>query len=747
MNNGTAQLADSPAIIRTLDDARERFALVMETEANMKLSAEHRELIKKAFTYAAEAHEGQTRISGEPYIVHPLEVMSILSELNVDATTLIGALLHDVVEDTGVTVDDVAHEFGPVVGILVEGMTKLSTLSFDNRSNEERQAEYFRKMLLSMAQDLRVILIKLADRLHNMRTIDFLPPKTRQRISKETLEIYAPLSHRFGVGMIKWELEDLSLKILDPVAYRRIAERVSMRREEREEHINLFVAPLIERLKKDGVEAKVVGRAKHFYSIYNKIQRRGKSFEEILDLLAVRIIVDDVANCYRTLGVVHGMFTPILERFGDYIATPKANMYQSLHTKVLDKHGHVVEVQIRSHDMDLVAEAGIAAHWQYKEKGDKPSGKGRKGDDPVLLEYYSWLRQLIEGSKEDDSSEEFMKMLKINLFTDEVFVFTPRGKLIQLPRESTPVDFGFAVHTDVGLTTLGAKVNGKMVPLDTELHNGDSVEILTSNTAKPNVDWLRFVKTHRARSKIKRHYKRAHFEESVELGEMMTKRELQRLKKKPSSKELLELANRLGHNDIESLWAAVGVGDLTAKSVADRFIGLNANDAAKTKTIKQTKLRVGKSSSSGVRIKGTNNLMTSFGKCCNPLPGDPILGYTSKNRGIVVHRTDCPNMSELSKDVERILEVDWDAGPSDTFPVRLRIVTEDRAHLLRDIAEVLSKQSVLAVEVNLRTEGNIGIGNIVIMVRSLSHLSKLRSRVGKIRGVVQVERVSVADVV
>ncbi len=747
MNNGTDQLVETSAIIKTLDDARERFSLVMEAKANHNLSTQHRALIEKAFDFATEAHKGQTRISGEPYIVHPLEVMAVLSELNVDATTLIGALLHDVVEDTGVTVDDVAHEFGPVVGILVEGMTKLATLSYDNRSNEERQAEYFRKMLLSMAYDLRVILIKLADRLHNMRTIDFLPPKTRQRISKETLEIYAPLAHRFGVGMVKWELEDLSLKILDPVAYRRIAERVSTRREEREEQINQFIAPLKDRLDKDGIEAKVFGRAKHFYSIYNKIQRRGKSFEEILDLLAVRIVVDDLPSCYRTLGVVHGMFTPILERFGDYIATPKANMYQSLHTKVIDKQGHVVEVQIRSIDMDLVAEAGIAAHWQYKEKGDKHPGKGKKNVDPVLVEYYNWLRQLIEGSKEDDSSEEFMRMLKINLFTDEVFVFTPRGKLIQLPRGSTPVDFAFAVHTDIGLTTLGAKIDGKMVALDTELHNGDNVEILTSNTAKPNVDWLRFVKTHRARAKIKRFYKRAHFEESVELGEMMAKRELQRVKKKPSSKELLELANRLGHNDIESLWAAVGVGDVTAKTVADRFASMNGNETTTTKAIKQSKLRLGKLSSSGVRIKGTSNLMTTYGKCCNPLPGDPILGYTSKSRGIIVHRSDCPNMGELSKDKDRIVEVEWDAGVNDTFPVRLRIVTEDRTHLLRDIAEVLSKQSVLAVEVNLRTEGSIGIGNLVIMVRSLSHLSKLRSRIGKIHGVVQVERVSVADVV
>ncbi|GBE30873.1 GTP pyrophosphokinase [bacterium BMS3Bbin04] len=730
--------------IRTIEDARERFYQVLEKRPDLALSSPIREKIELAFEYAAKAHANQTRVSGEPYITHPLEVMSVLAELNMDATTLVAALLHDAVEDTEVTVEEVAKQFGPVVGILVEGMTKLATLQYANQSNEERQAEYFRKMLLSMAQDLRVILIKLADRLHNMRTIEFLPPKTRQRIARETLEIYAPLAHRFGVGMIRWELEDLSLKVLDPVSYRRIAERVSLKLEDREEQIESFIGPLRERLKEEGVKSKIVGRAKHFYSIYNKIQRRGKSFEEILDLLAVRIVVDDVPSCYRTLGVVHGMYTPILERFGDYIATPKANMYQSLHTKVLDKAGHVVEVQIRSKEMDLVAEAGIAAHWQYKENST-PRKKG--GQDPVLMEYYKWLRQLIEGSKEEVSSEEFMKTLKINLFTDEVFVFTPRGRLIQLPAESTPVDFAFAVHTDIGLTTLGAKINGRMVPLDKCLHNGDNVEILTSNTAKPNVDWLRSVKTHRARSKIKRFYKRAHFEESVELGAMMVKRELQSVRKKPSKKELLELANRLGHNDVESLWAAIGVGDLTAKAVADKFATMYDKKVPNASPIKTSRLRVGGGSTDGVHIDGTSNLMINFGRCCNPLPGDPILGYTSKNRGIVVHRTDCPNMSELSKDKDRIVEVEWDAGSSDTFPVRLRIVAEDRTHLLRDIAEVLSKQSVSAVEVNLRTEGDIGIGNLVIMVRSLSHMSKLRSRITRIRGVVQVERVSVADVV
>ncbi|MBS1261912.1 MAG: GTP pyrophosphokinase [Calditrichaeota bacterium] len=742
MLKDTHQDAAAESAVASVADVRRRFERILQA-MNLREDSSACARLNKAFGFSLKAHSGQTRISGEPYVVHPVEVMAILSELNVDVTTLIGALLHDVVEDTGVQVEDVAREFGPVVGILVEGMTKLSALVYDSRSNEERQAEYFRKMLLSMAQDLRVILIKLADRLHNMRTIDCLPPKTRQRIAHETLEIYAPLAHRFGVGRIKWELEDLALKVTDPTAYRRIAERVQMRRGERENRIEKFITPIRDKLAHEGVNARLFGRAKHFYSIYNKIKRRGKSFEEILDLLAVRIIVEDVPACYRTLGVVHSLYTPILERFGDYIATPKANMYQSLHTKVLDQDGHVVEVQIRTEEMDLVAEAGIAAHWQYKEHGDGT----KRNEDPVVIEYYRWLRQLIEGSKEEDSSEEFMRTLKINLFTDEVFVFTPKGELIQLPKGATPVDFAFAVHTDVGLMTLGAKVNGRMVQLDTELHNGDTVEILTSANAKPNVDWLRFVRTHRARSKIKRYYKRAHFEQSVQLGEEMLKRELHRVKKKLSNKDLLELANRLGHNDLESFWAAIGVGDLAAKSVVDKYFSLNGADADGERP-KRPKLPLpAEPSASGVKIKGGDNLMTAFARCCNPLPGDSILGYITKNRGIVVHRIDCPNMGDLSRETERIVDVEWDVGPKDKFPVRLRLVTEDRANLLRDIAEILSKLSVETVEVNLRTEGAIGIGTILVRVRSLSHLSKLRNRISKVKGVVQVERVSVAEVV
>jgi GTP diphosphokinase / guanosine-3',5'-bis(diphosphate) 3'-diphosphatase len=710
------------------------------TSLGLKEADPQLELLDKAFNYAAKAHIDQKRVSGDPYLVHPLEVMAILSTLHVDVVTLVGALLHDVVEDTDITVEEISLEFGSVVGLLVEGMTKLATLRYNTISNEDRQAEYFRKMLLSMAQDLRVILIKLADRLHNMRTIDAMPEKSRLRIARETLEVYSPLAHRFGIGKVKWELEDLSLKVVDEVSYRRIKERVSMKREEREEALDSFVNPLKEQLEANGIEAKVLGRAKHFYSIYNKIKKRGKSFDEILDLLAVRLVVDSISECYRTLGIVHGMFTPVLERFGDYIAVPKANLYQSLHTKVIDKKGRIVEVQIRTTDMDLVAEVGIAAHWQYKEKGEGSKSKNE------LNQYYGWLRQLIDGSKEEDTGEEFMKTLKINLFTDEVFVFTPGGKLIQMPKGATPVDFAFAVHTDIGLHTLGAKVDGRMVTLDYVLKNGNTVEILTSSNSKPGSNWLRFVNTHRARSKIKRYFKHAHFDESLRLGEEMFKRELSRHRKKLTNQEISDLVNQQGYESVESLFAALGDGTLSVRSVVAKYIGKDAKDLAAEKSEKYKFLRVKKKNNASVKVHGADNLMVTFGACCNPIPGDRIVGFISKGRGVMVHRNDCNNVAELSRDKDRLIEVDWDVSSEDLFNVRIRIVTEDRPHLLRDLAEVLAKLKVSVHELNLTTEGSLGIGTLVVSVKSLSQFSRLRNKISRVKGVVQVERIGIADV-
>ncbi len=717
---------------------QQRFEEILKS-LNMEADSKNAELLRKAFHFATEAHTGQTRLSGDPYIVHPLEIMGILAELNVDMVTLMGAMLHDVVEDTGVTIEDVANEFGPVVAILVDGMTKLSYLRYDTRSNEERQAEYFRKMLLSMAQDLRVILIKLADRLHNLRTIDAMPENSRKRIAQETLDIYAPLAHRCGIGRLKMELEDLSLKVLDEVTYRRIAERVAMKREEREEAIQKIINILQVKLKEEGIEAEIQGRAKHFYSIYNKIKRRGKSFEEILDLLAIRVVVKSIPDCYRTLGIVHSVFTPIAERFSDHIAMPKGNMYQSLHTKVIDKSGRTVEVQIRTFEMDYIAEVGIAAHWQYKEGH---AAKSSQKDN--LQEYYRWLRQVIEGSKEENSSEEFMETLKINLFTDEIIIFTPRGKLIQLPKLSTPIDFAFAVHTDIGLHVLGAKVNGRMVSLDHTLNTGDTVEILTSANARPSLDWLRFVHTSRARSKIKRYFKEIRFEESIRLGEELLSKELHRHRHKFVRSEIAEILNDLGQPTIEALLGAIGSGDISVQSVVHRLIGTTQLEEEKTSILAPVS-GIEPGAYAGIKVQGKSNILTSIARCCNPLPGDPIIGFTSKGRGIIIHRNDCHNIVDMAQSQDKIVKVEWDASRDDHFQARLRIYAENRRNLLRDITEAFSKWDINIIEANLRSEGLLAVGILVLEVKGRSQLTKLMNRALKVKSVLRIERVNVAE--
>ncbi len=701
--------------------------------------------LTRAFTFACRAHHAQTRLSGDPYITHPLEVMGILAELNVDTVTLTGALLHDVIEDTGISLEEVAREFGPVVALLVEGMTKLSSLRYDTRSNEERQAEYFRKMLLSMAHDLRVILIKLADRLHNMRTIDVMPARSQKRIAQETLDIYAPLAHRFGIGRIRWELEDHALKVLDPVAYRRIAERVAMKLEEREKALEAVVEPSKERLKADGIQAEVYGRAKHFYSIYNKIRRRGKSFEEILDLLAVRITVDTIPQCYQTLGIVHSMFTPIIERFSDYIAMPKGNGYQSLHTKVITPQGYTVEVQIRTHEMNLVAEVGIAAHWHYKEaKPGQETRAAQRHDN--LSNYYKWIRQLIEGSKEESDSEEFMNNLKINLFTDEIYVFTPRGKLIQLPKESGPIDFAFAVHTDIGLHALGAKVNGRMVSLTEKLNNGDTVEVLTSSTATPNVEWLSFIRTTRARTQIKRFIKQTQFEESVRTGQDLFERSLSEQHLTIKREDLAELYSSLSFDNTEALFAAIGTGEISTARIISKLGGKVQKAEEKPKIRKKDKSNGSDGVITNVRVKGGEHYLYTFANCCNPLPGDKIVGHTTKNRGVMVHRAECPRIADLSANQDGLLEVDWDVEEGSFFHTRLRVFAEDRPNLLRDITTILSKQHLNIIEAHLRVEGALVIGTMILEVRSQSHVQKVVTRLSKIKNVVQVERVHVADV-
>ncbi|MFQ5632909.1 MAG: RelA/SpoT family protein, partial [bacterium] len=570
-------------------------------------------LVKKAFFFAKEAHKNQLRKSGEPYFDHPVWVAKILTDLKLDFVTVIGGLLHDVVEDTGVTLAEVEEEFSAEIALLVDGVTKISVLKFD--SVEQRQAENFRKMILTMVKDVRVILIKFADRLHNMRTLDYLPPKKQLRIAIETRDVYAPLAHRLGIAKVKWELEDLCMKAIEPNAYWELVRNLSDRREEREAYIRKFTTPIRKELKETGIKAKLTGRPKHLYSIYLKMNRYEKSLDEIYDLLAIRIIVKRVEDCYFALGLVHSLFTPIQERFKDYIATPKSNMYQSLHTTVIGIDGIKVEVQIRTDDMHRTAEEGVAAHWLYKD------GKAREDE---VDKHLAWLRQVLEWQNDTNDPKEYMENLRIDLF-----VLSPRGDLFKLPLGSTPVDFAFAVHTDIGLHCIGAKVNGKIVPLIYEVKSGDSVEILTSANQKPNMDWLKFVRTTKARSRIKKWLRESEFEHSQKLGEEILHKQFKRYKINKEQVDLKELVQSFGLSDQNQLLSAIGRGDVSIQSVLskiapEKFVTL------KDESVLKKFLSRARGSANGVRVQGLDNLLIHFAKCCHPVPGDKIFGFISQ---------------------------------------------------------------------------------------------------------------------
>ncbi len=596
-------------------------------------------------------------------------------------------------------------------------------------SVEERQAENFRKMLLSMVRDIRVIMIKFADRLHNMRTLQYLPERKRKRIALETRDVYAPLAHRLGIARVKWELEDLALKELDPEAYEEIQRKIAAKRDERERYIRRFARPIQEELRKAGVKATITGRPKHFFSIYNKMKRRGVPFEEIYDLLAIRIIVEKVEECYYALGIVHSLYTPVHDRFKDYIATPKSNMYQSLHTTVIGPDGNMVEVQIRTEEMHRTAEEGIAAHWRYKE------GK----TDEELDEQLVWLRQVLEWQQEVRDSGEFLENLKIELFQDEVFVFTPRGDLLKLPRGATPVDFAFAVHTDIGLHCLAAKVNGRIVPLNYQLNSGDQVEIITSHNQKPNPDWLKFVKTSKARSRIKRWIRESQFEQSVELGQEIVNRFFKRFRIPKDEKELEEVAQTFGHNSLEQLYAAIGRGDLSVENVV-RKLAPEKIEAAKEDSLFQRFIQKARGTARGIRVNGVDNLLVHFGKCCQPVPGDKIVGFITRGRGIVVHRADCKNVLAMMEDPERYIEVEWDVDKDKQFMVSLQILGENRKGLLADVSQAIAAVDTNIVNAQMKAEDSIASGMFIIEVRNLSHLTRVISKVRRVKGVLSVSR-------
>ncbi len=676
-------------------------------------------LIARAYHFAKKHHEGQTRKSGHPFLHHCVEVARLLAQLRMDHTTVAAGLLHDVIEDTPATYADVAGQFGDKIAHLIDGVTKIDQLTYE--SHEARQAETYRKMLLSMVKDIRVMLIKLVDRLHNMRTLEHMKPETQERIAHETLEVYAPLAHRFGLARIRWELEDSSLKFLEPEIYQELREKVAMKRREREAYIEEFKSPLEEKLLENRIEAEFTGRAKNFFSIYNKMKTRNKPFEEVYDLLAVRIITSTVRECYHILGLVHGIYSPIPERIKDYISTPKSNMYQSLHTSVIGPKGQYVEVQIRTSEMHHTAEIGIAAHWRYKSE-DKIS--------PDLDQQLGWLRKVIDWQQEATDPADFMANFKIDLFQDEIFVFTPKGDLYQLPKGATPIDFAFSVHTDIGLHCLTAKVNGQVVPLNTPLGSGDKVHIVTNPHQKPNRSWLEFAKTTKAHQAIRRWLKEEQYDHSVRLGRDILDRELKRYRSH-GPVDLDEIAAEVGLTEAEQLYAALGSGDLSVGKIVGKFI----QKKPKRRSIFRRRDR------KGISIQGMQDLMISFGKCCTPIPGEGIIGLITPGRGVTVHRTDCPNMGEISKDPDRLLHVQWDLEGEPAFTVQLRTRSRDRKYLLAEISKAIGDAGSNIHSATTRTDSEIAEQDFWIDVTNIKQLRRTISQIKKIQGVLEVRRI------
>ncbi len=689
-----------------------------------------RELLNRAYRFSRKSHAGQLRRSGEPFVIHALEVARILDELHLDSVTIAAGLLHDTVEDSEATIDDLEREFGEEIAHLVNAVTKIGALRFE--SPEALHADNYRKMLLSMAKDIRVILIKLADRLNNMRTLEFLPGKKIERISRETLEIYAPLAHRFGIAMMKWELEDLAFKYIDPPAYRSLVEGIRSKRQDRERYIEEFKEPLIRKLKENHIEAEIMGRPKHFYSIYRKMRMRDKTLDEIYDLLAIRVVTRSVHDCYHVFGLIHTLYTPVQDRIKDYIATPKSNMYQSLHTTVIGPRGEMVEIQIRTAEMNATSEFGIAAHWRYKE--------GRKKES-ALDERMKWLRQVLDWQKDLTDPKEFMELLRIDLFQQEIFVFTPNGDLRRLAKGATALDFAFAVHTEVGYHCMGAKVNGKIAPLRYELKNGETVEIITSKSANPTRDWLDIAHTSSARSKIRRWLKQENREIESQTGREKVEREMRRSGVKGSvEKALAPHCEALGFQEVDQLLAAVGRGDLAAPVVVARLIERPPLPTEEEKLSLEKIIDLTRRSERGVRIQGVDNLLVRFAHCCQPLPGDRITGIITRGRGVSIHRSDCSNASPTRVESNRLVPVDWDVEGGQTFPVKLVVFAKDRAGLLGDIARAIGRIKTNIRSADMSSQEADAFGTFIVEVTGLDHLEKVTRVVLKVKGVSGVER-------
>ena len=704
-------------------------------------------LIVKAYNYAKEKHGTQCRKSGEPYIIHPVQVAYILADIGLDEATICAALLHDVVEDTEVTHEDLVRDFGEEIATMVAGVTKLGELRYQ-ASTEERQVENYRKMFLAMGKDIRVIIIKLADRLHNLRTLKYLRRDRQIANAKETMELYAPLANRLGIYSLKWELEDLSFKYLYPEEYRELVEGIDKKREERLQFIEKIMDDIRGQLKKQKIEAEVTGRAKHLYSIYRKMKRDNKTLDQIYDLFALRILVNSVKDCYAALGVVHEMYSPMPGRFKDYIAVPKPNMYQSIHTTLLGEKGTPFEVQIRTWEMHRIAEYGIAAHWAYKE-----ANYGKKGKQVVTVtkDKLAWLRETLEWQQDMKDPQEFLNTLKTELFEDEVYVFTPKGKILVLPRDATPIDFAYSIHEEIGNHMVGCKINSKMMPIITKLQSGDIVEIMTSDSQKgPSRDWLKFIKTTKAKSKIQSWFKKEQRSENIEKGKDLIEKEIKRIG--ISHDELFKqdyinaALDRYKFKNLEDMYASVGFGAISQVKIISRMLE-EYRKSHKEENIEQkieeltSKRKTVKPSSTGVVVKGIDNCLVKLSKCCNPVPGDNIIGYITKGRGVSVHRTDCVNVKDLLKEEDRIIDVYWYTEKAASYNVDITVYANDRTGLLADVIQVLSNLKTKLMGLNSKaTKEHIATIEITIEVENIEELNKVLKELRKVDSVYEVTR-------
>ncbi|MDY5912516.1 MAG: bifunctional (p)ppGpp synthetase/guanosine-3',5'-bis(diphosphate) 3'-pyrophosphohydrolase [Inconstantimicrobium porci] len=708
------------------------------------------DLITKAYNFAFDAHKDQKRESGEPYIIHPICVSEILVDLGMDTNTIIAGLLHDVIEDTPYTYDDIKNLFNDEVANLVDGVTKLGKIKY--MTKEEQQAENVRKMLLAMAKDIRVIIIKLADRLHNLRTLKFKSPEKQKEKAKETFDIYAPLAHRLGISKIKWELEDLAFRYLHPDEYYDLVKQIAEKRVEREAYIKKVMEDLGNNLDDAGIQADIDGRPKHFYSIYRKMVNKNKTLDQIFDLTAIRVLVGTVKDCYAVLGIVHTIYKPIPGRFKDYIAMPKPNMYQSLHTTVIGPQGKTFEIQIRTFEMHKTAEYGIAAHWKYKEVGSEVT------HTDSFETKLSWLRDMLEWQKETSDAEEFMEGFKMDLFTDEIFVFTPKGVVINLPKDATPVDFAYKIHTDIGNRCVGAKINGKMVTLDHKLKTGEIIEILTSAVAKgPNMDWLTFVTSNQAKTKIKQWFRKTRRVENLDKGkellEKECKKQLVNFSDFSKSELFAKIFKKYNFNSIDDVYAAVGAGMLLASSLVlrlkeettDHHISneqiLKMTEEQAQKNEKKDRASKG---SYGITVKGVENIMVRFSKCCSPVPGDEIVGFITKGRGVSIHRKDCTNLKSMSdEEKERLVEVSWGEEKGKGYSAEFQVEAEDRTGLLADIMQLITNDNLQLTSLNAKSLKNgVAVMNVMVTVDNKEKLNTLMKKIKAIRGVIEVYRMN-----